>query len=147
MSTLLGCKPVLPGFVSCSGGGGDGGGGKSASVSLVPSGAGVPSPSAGAPPAVEDLLVGTVSFADDGGVSGVEEGTGRSRQERCPSGWLPTTLSWLWSLLLWARKAGGAGGGRSASGMSSQLSSKSKASPSSSSAKNTGKRDRRDEEL
>lgn len=89
MSTLLGCKPVLLfSVLSCSGGGGDGGGGggKSASVSLVPSGADVPSLSAVASPAVEDLLVGTVSFADDGGVSGVKEGTGGSRQERSPSG-------------------------------------------------------------
>lgn len=93
MLTLLGCKPVLPAFVSafsCSGGGGDEGvggvGGKSDSVSLVPPGADVPFPPVVAPPVVEDLLVGTVSFADDGGVSGVEEGTGGSRQERCPSG-------------------------------------------------------------
>lgn len=84
----LGYKPVLSGFVSVSfsGGGGDGGGGKSASVSSVPSGADVLSPSAVAPPAVEDLLVGTVLFADGEAVLVVKEGAGGSRQEICPSG-------------------------------------------------------------
>lgn len=79
---------MLPGFVSvlsCSGGG-EGGGGKSASVSSFPPRVDVSSSSAVAPSDVEVMLVGTVLFADGGAVSGAEEGTGGSRQVRCPVG-------------------------------------------------------------
>jgi len=81
MSTLLGRRPVLPGSVSASSTrGGGGSGGKSVPVLSVPS------PSAVAPPAAEDLLEATAVSAEDGAVSDVAEGAGGSGLVRWSSG-------------------------------------------------------------
>lgn len=83
----FGYKPVCLGSVSVfASRGGGGGGGKSVSLSSVHSAADVSSPSAVAPPAVEDLLMATVVSADDRAVSNMVEGAGGSGQGRGPSG-------------------------------------------------------------
>lgn len=134
----FGSEPVCLGSVSAvASKGGGGGGGKSVLLSPIHSAADVPSPSAAAPTAAEDLLIVTAASAGDRAASHVVEGAGGSGLGRGPSRWPVTMLSWLWSLLLGAGRAGGARGVESACGMSLSLSSKSKASPSSSSSNET----------